>query len=80
MDYATSARYIASLDPFVPTNMVLRVPLPPAMSAFAIPHRTSANFFDLIERAEVWRRLEGLGVVKVGMVAEGVKMLGGVPT
>ena len=87
LDYATSTHHLASLDPFAPTHYTLSIPLPTAVSAFVIPHRSSANFFDLFERAEIWRRLDGLGVrlTRVDgnphrLGVEGVRMVGGVPT
>lgn len=61
----------------------LSVPLPSAVSSFVVPHRGSANFFDLLERAEIWRVLDQLGLLGdlgAGVVGDGVRMLGGVPT
>ncbi len=87
LDYATSTHHLSTLDPFAPSTFALSIPLPTAVSAFVIPHKSSANFFDLIERAELWRRLEGWGVgmVRVENVHEriglgGLRMMGGVPT
>ena len=56
------------------------MPLPSAISTFILPHRDSANFFDLLERLDVWRRLDELGVLSSPAVVQGVRMLGGVPT
>lgn len=85
MDYATSAHYVSGLDPFAlnsANSYALSVPLPTALSAFIVPHRNSANFFDLLERMDLWRRLDDLGVLNVApaAVVGGVKVLGGVPT
>ncbi|ORY26336.1 hypothetical protein BCR39DRAFT_560592 [Naematelia encephala] len=87
LDYATSASYLAQLDPFAlhvssraAANLGLTIPLPTAVSAFVVQHRGSANFFDLMESLEVWRYLEKLGI-GVGMEGmQGVRMLGGVPS
>ena len=81
------------MDPFAiqsagyTTHFGLSVPLPSAVSAFVVPRRGSANFFDLLERAEVWSRLDQLGVLRnvveygmMGAVDEGARTLGGVPT
>jgi len=82
LDYASSAHHLSHLDPFslAANAQALSVPLPTAISTFIIPHRDSANFFDLLERLDLWRRLDELGVLSGPAVAEGVRMLGGVPT
>ena len=84
LDYATSSAHLASLDPFslVANAQAVAVPLPTAISAFILPRHNSANFFDVLERLELWRRLDELGVMSGPAVAEGARMLGvgGVPT
>lgn len=85
LDYATSAHHLSGLDPFAlsaANSFALSVPLPTAISAFIVPHRGSANFFDLLERMDLWKRLDELGVFSSGseVVVGGVRMLGGVPT
>jgi len=74
--------HLAHLDPFslAANAQALSVPLPSAISTFILPHRDSANFFDLLERLDVWRRLDELGVLSSPAVVQGVRMLGGVPT
>lgn len=94
LDYATSTYYPS--DPFNPSHpggYALSIPLPSAISAFVVPHRGSANFFDVLESLHLWSRLEAVGVVTQvaggegyvpvgGMrwVEEGVRMWGGVPS
>lgn len=58
------------------------MPLPNGLSRFLVPRRGSANFFDLLEKMDLWRRLDRLGVFSgppTGVVG-GVGILGGVPT
>lgn len=85
LDYASSAHHLSGLDPFAlngANSFALAVPLPTAISAFIVPHRGSANFFDLLEKMDLWRRLDEMGVLSSaeGVVVGGVRMLGGVPT
>ncbi|RSH89041.1 hypothetical protein EHS25_002703 [Saitozyma podzolica] len=94
LDYATSAYYPSDpLNPSHPGGYALSIPLPSAISAFVVPHRGSANFFDVLESLHLWSRLEAVGVVTQvaggegyvpvgGMrwVEEGVRMWGGVPS
>ena len=66
LDYTTSA-HLATLDPFSPQHglgLSLTIPLPAGLSTFVLPHKGSVNFFDLLERAGVWRQL-ALGPVGV---------------
>jgi hypothetical protein len=84
--------YTAFLNPQANTFQTLNLNphalstrIPGALSAFVIP-RESANFFDLLERYEVWTRLER--VMSAGTqsgfgeeVAESrLRMVGGVPS
>lgn len=91
LDYATSSTYLSHLDPFsinqssaAAGQLGLSIPLPTAISAFVVRHRGSANFFDLLERVEVWRTVQrfGVGVVEDMDMggAEGMRVLGGVPS
>jgi hypothetical protein len=84
--------YSASLAPhpnsFQTINLrpyALSTRIPGAVSAFVLP-RESANFFDLLERYEVWRRVERVLAAAVGANGEGdtmgsrMRMVGGVPS
>lgn len=84
LDYASSAAHLASSDPFslAASARAIAVPLPSAISAFILPHRDSANFFDLLDRLELWKRIDELGALSAPGLAEGARILGvgGVPT
>ncbi|EIW66000.1 hypothetical protein TREMEDRAFT_66094 [Tremella mesenterica DSM 1558] len=90
LDYATSSAYLASLDPFHPSSHIrglgtgLSIPLPSTLSTFVIPHRGSANFFDLLERVGVWTVSSGLGEWAFGtaweMGAQGEGVVMGIPS
>ncbi|ORX35586.1 hypothetical protein BD324DRAFT_652135 [Kockovaella imperatae] len=82
LDYAQSTAFLASIDPFSPLlsptrHLAMAVPNPSSLSIFAVPHRGSANFFDLVERAHVWKFLHTWDSATLG---DEVRMLGGVPT
>jgi hypothetical protein len=90
LDYAAS---YPALDPFHPSTVdpyAISIPLPSAVSAFVIPHRGSANFFDLVASSGLWGKLEAVGLGPGGSVVwgavggmgagGGMRMLGGVPT
>jgi hypothetical protein len=93
VDYATSSHYLSHLDPFSlkhSRNMALSIPLPTAVSGFVVKHRSSANFFDLLEKVDIWKYVDkfasetepGLSKVtlSVGGEVRGGRLLGGVPT
>ena len=90
LDYASSSHYISMFDPFSlsANSNSLSVLLPSAVSAFAVPHRGSANFFDLLDIAGFWRGLDRLGItsaaavgsVGVAVAEGGFRVIGGVPT
>lgn len=83
--------YTSSLNPhsntFQTINLnphALSTRIPGAISAFVIP-RESANFFDLLERYEVWKRVEGVMSRVVNQddgagVGSRIRMVGGVPS
>lgn len=84
---------MSNLDPFSLHHSArggasygLSVALPTAVSGFVVPHRGSVNFFDLLERVEVWKVFEALGIggqplesVAQG-IRDGVTMLARVPS
>lgn len=81
--------YTAFLNPHANTFQTLNLNphalstrIPGAISAFVIP-RESANFFDMMERYEVWKRLERV-MIKSGLGDGGaesrLRMVGGVPS
>lgn len=69
LDYATTTTY-NPFDPFSPpSNRALATRLPSAISAFVIPpanRRGSANFFDLLEKLELWSHVDARGDGRMG--------------
>lgn len=70
LEYTSLTSPFSFLDPTSAPSFALAVPVPTALSAFVIPsdhRRSGANFFDLLEQAELWRYLDKLGVGVGGM-------------